>query len=149
MTELDKNLIEKIVKEEGFTTVKAVRDFFEYYVIGNGNLDDDFSENTRGWVAKARKVSQWKKIYKELSDELISSMLATEERVDEVVTDIISYYAGSELPESYSDEQKEIIARKEKEWFNLPCDSEGTSKGQEAEQDKFLEELAKQVLKTK
>ena len=56
-------LIKEFCKNEGITTVKAFRSFFEYYIIGWGELDDDFSPATKR-IAKNKTVAQWKKWYK-------------------------------------------------------------------------------------
>ena len=71
-------LIKEFCKNEGITTVKAFRSFFEYYIIGWGELDDDFSPETKR-IAKNKTVAQWKKWYKEVTDEEISENLATKE----------------------------------------------------------------------
>ena len=71
-------LIKEICKNEGIITVKAFRSFFEYYIIGWGELDDDFSPATKR-IAKNKTVAQWKKWYKEVTDEEISENLATKE----------------------------------------------------------------------
>ena len=65
--------------------------------------------------------------------------------VDQICDDIINYYAGSGLPEDYSNSQREIIAASDRDWFNLDCDPEGPTKEQEKEQDLFLENVAKEV----
>ena len=66
--------------------------------------------------------------------------------VDQIIDDVINYYAGSGLPEDYSDAQREIIAASNQEWDDLECDPEGPTKDQEKEQDLFLEKVAKEVL---
>src|SRR5574344_692289 len=71
-------LINGFCKNEGITTVKAFRSFFEYYIIGWGELDDDFSPATKR-IAKNRTVAQWKKWYTEVTDKEITENLATEE----------------------------------------------------------------------
>lgn len=69
--------------------------------------------------------------------------------VGQIIDDVINYYAGSGLPEEYSDAQREIIAASNLEWDNLDCDPEGPTKEQEKEQDLFLEKLANEVLACK
>ena len=69
-------LINEFCRNEGITTVKAFRKFFEYYIIGWGELDDDFSPATKR-IAKNKTVAQWKKWYKEVTDEEITENLAT------------------------------------------------------------------------
>ena len=69
-------LIKEFCKNEGIITVKAFRSFFEYYIIGWGELDDDFSPVTKR-IAKNKTVAQWKKWYKEVTDEEITENLAT------------------------------------------------------------------------
>ena len=71
-------VIKEFCKNEGFITVKAFRSFFEYYIIGWGELDDDFSPATKR-IAKNKTVAQWKKWYKEVTDEEIKENLATKE----------------------------------------------------------------------
>lgn len=66
-------------------------------------------------------------------------------RIENIIEDIIAYYTGIELPEYYSEEQRNIIAISNREWDELPCDSEGANSEQEAEQDEFLEKIAKEV----
>jgi len=75
-------VIKNICRYEGLNTVKKFRDFFEYWFIGAGEMDDDFAEETK-IIYRSRSVSEWKKLYSELTDEVISESLATEKETVE------------------------------------------------------------------
>ena len=72
-----------------------------------------------------------------------------EEIKDQIIEDIINYYAGNKLPQSYNSEQLDIIAEHSREWDAFPCDPEGATVEQEQEQDEFLEKVAEKVLAVK
>ena len=74
-------IIRNFCKAEGFKTVKEFRSFFEYYIIGWGELDDDFSPETKR-IAKTKTCAKWKKWYKEITDEEIQEALVTEEEAE-------------------------------------------------------------------
>lgn len=70
--------IEELCKAEGITTVKEFRFFFEYWIIGWGEMDDDFSYEAKR-IEKTLTVAQWEKGYNLVTDEDIESCLATKE----------------------------------------------------------------------
>ncbi len=70
--------IEDLCKAEGITTVKEFRSFFEYWIIGWGEMDDDFSYEAKR-IEKTLTAAQWKKGYSLVTDEDIESCLATKE----------------------------------------------------------------------
>ena len=70
--------IEDLCKAEGITTVKEFRSFFEYWIIGWGEMDDDFSYEAKR-IEKTLTAAQWKKGYSLVTDEDIKSCLATKE----------------------------------------------------------------------
>ena len=70
--------IEDLCKAEGITTVKEFRSFFEYWIIGCGEMDDDFSYEAKR-IEKTLTAAQWKKGYSLVTDEDIESCLATKE----------------------------------------------------------------------
>ena len=72
-----------------------------------------------------------------------------EEIKDQIIEDIINYYAGNKLPKSYNSEQLDIIAEHNREWDALSCDPEGATVEQEQEQDALLEKVAEKVLAVK
>ena len=74
--------IEDLCKAEGITTVKEFRSFFEYWIIGWGEMDDDFSCEAKR-IEKTLTAAQWKKGYSLVTDEDIESCLATKEEKEE------------------------------------------------------------------
>lgn len=66
--------------------------------------------------------------------------------LNEVIDDITFYYAGSELDESYTEKQREIIASYNSEFDNVECDPEGPTASQEEEMDNILTKCALAVL---
>ena len=80
-----KTWVKRICESEGIQSVKAFREFFEYYLIGWGREsllgDDDFRRELKV-LAKSRSVAQWKKEYNALADEEIEECLATEKEAE-------------------------------------------------------------------
>ncbi len=66
--------------------------------------------------------------------------------VERIVNDLISYAAGSGKSEFYNNEQSDLFAEFDREWQNLPCDAEGATAAQNAEQDKLLDEYARKIM---
>lgn len=66
---------------------------------------------------------------------------------EQVITDIINYYAGSKLPDCYNNEQIDIIAEYNRDWEDMPCDAEGANSEQDKAMYELLEKIAEKVLK--
>ena len=101
--------IEDLCKAEGITTVKEFRSFFEYWIIGLGEMDDDFSYEAKR-IEKTLTAAQWKKGYSLVTDEDIESCLATKEEkevADKVYAEKMSAIkAEEEEEEKKSDFEK-------------------------------------------
>lgn len=82
--------IEDLCKAEGITTVKEFRSFFEYWIIGWGEMDDDFSYEAKR-IEKTLTAAQWKKGYSLVTDEDIESCLAKKEEIIENVKKYVGY----------------------------------------------------------
>lgn len=94
--------IEGLCKAEGITSVKEFRSFFEYWIIGYGEMDDDFSYEAKR-IEKTLTVAQWKKGYNLVTDEDIKSCLATKEEkevADKVYTEKMSAIKAEEEKKS-------------------------------------------------
>ena len=72
-----------------------------------------------------------------------------EEIKEQIIEDIINYYAGCTLPARYTEDQRDIIAEHNRDWDALPCSPEGATVEQEQEQDALLEKVAEKVLNVK
>lgn len=100
--------IEDLCKAEGITTVKEFRSFFEYWIIGWGEMDDDFSYEAKR-IEKTLTAAQWKKGYSLVTDEDIESCLATKEEkevADKVYAEKMSAIKAEEEEEKKSDFEK-------------------------------------------
>ena len=96
--------IEDLCKAEGITTVKEFRSFFEYWIIGWGEMDDDFSYEAKR-IEKTLTAAQWKKGYSLVTDEDIESCLATKEEKE--VADKVYAEKMSAIKEEEEEEEEE------------------------------------------
>lgn len=100
--------IEDLCKAEGITTVKEFRSFFEYWIIGWGEMDDDFSYESKR-IEKTLTAAQWKKGYSLVTDEDIESCLTTKEEkevADKVYAEKMSAIKAEAAEEEEEEEEK-------------------------------------------
>lgn len=147
--------IEDLCKAEGITTVKEFRSFFEYWIIGWGEMDDDFSYETKR-IEKTLTAAQWKKGYSLVTDEDIESCLATKEEkevADKVYAEKISAIKAEEEKKSDFEKAAENEVECEMRDASLEYDNsisweeniENTAINPEAKKEEIIENVKKYV----
>ena len=147
--------IEDLCKAEGITTVKEFRSFFEYWVIGRGEMDDDFSYEAKR-IEKTLTAAQWKKGYSLVTDEDIESCLATKEEkevADEVYAEKMSAIKAEEEKKSDFEKAAENEVKCEMRDAGLEYDNsisweeniENTAINPEAKKEEIIENVKKYV----
>lgn len=149
------NKIEDLCKAEGITTVKEFRSFFEYWIIGWGEMDDDFSYEAKR-IEKTLTVAQWKKGYSLVTDEDIESCLATKEEkevADKVYAEKMSAIKAEEEKKSDFEKAAENEVECEMRDAGLEYDNsisweeniENTAINPEAKKEEIIENVKKYV----
>ena len=147
--------IEDLCKAEGITTVKEFRSFFEYWIIGWGEMDDDFSYEAKR-IEKTLTAAQWKKGYSLVTDEDIESCLATEEEkevADKVYAEKMSAIKAEEEKKSDFEKAAENEVECEMRDAGLEYDNsisweeniENTAINPEAKKEEIIENVKKYV----
>ena len=147
--------IEDLCKAEGITTVKEFRSFFEYWIIGWGEMDDDFSYEAKR-IEKTLTAAQWKKGYSLVTDEDIESCLATKEEkevADEVYAEKMSAIKAEEEKKSDFEKAAENEVECEMRDAGLEYDNsisweeniENTAINPEAKKEEIIENVKKYV----
>lgn len=147
--------IEDLCKAEGITTVKEFRSFFEYWIIGWGEMDDDFSYEAKR-IEKTLTAAQWKKGYSLVTDEDIESCLATKEEkevADKVYAEKISAIKAEEEKKSDFEKAAENEVECEMRDAGLEYDNsisweeniENTAINPEAKKEEIIENVKKYV----
>ena len=147
--------IEDLCKAEGITTVKEFRSFFEYWIIGWGEMDDDFSYEAKR-IEKTLTAAQWKKGYSLVTDEDIESCLATKEEkevADEVYAEKMSAIKAEEEKKSDFEKAAENEVKCEMRDAGLEYDNsisweeniENTAINPEAKKEEIIENVKKYV----
>lgn len=147
--------IEDLCKAEGITTVKEFRSFFEYWIIGWGEMDDDFSYEAKR-IEKTLTAAQWKKGYSLVTDEDIESCLATTEEkevADKVCEEKISAIKAEEEKKSDFEKAAENEVECEMRDAGLEYDNsisweeniENTAINPEAKKEEIIENVKKYV----
>lgn len=146
--------IEDLCKAEGITTVKEFRSFFEYWIIGWGEMDDDFSYEAKR-IEKTLTAAQWKKGYSLVTDEDIESCLATKEEkeVDKVYAEKMSAIKAEEEKKSDFEKAAENEVECEMRDAGLEYDNsisweeniENTAINPEAKKEEIIENVKKYV----
>lgn len=147
--------IEDLCKAEGITTVKEFRSFFEYWIIGWGEMDDDFSYEAKR-IEKTLTAAQWKKGYSLVTDEDIESCLATKEEkevADKVYAEKISAIKAEEEKKSDFEKAAENEVECEMRDASLEYDNsisweeniENTAINPEAKKEEIIENVKKYV----
>lgn len=146
--------IEDLCKAEGITTVKEFRSFFEYWIIGWGEMDDDFSYEAKR-IEKTLTAAQWKKGYSLVTDEDIESCLATKEEkeVDKVYAEKMSAIKTEEEKKSDFEKAAENEVECEMRDASLEYDNsisweeniENTAINPEAKKEEIIENVKKYV----
>ena len=147
--------IEDLCKAEGITTVKEFRSFFEYWIIGWGEMDDDFSYEAKR-IEKTLTAAQWKKGYSLVTDEDIESCLATEEEkevADKVYAEKMSAIKAEEEKKSDFEKAAENEVKCEMRDAGIEYDNsisweeniENTAINPEAKKEEIIENVKKYV----
>ena len=147
--------IEDLCKAEGITTVKEFRSFFEYWIIGWGEMDDDFSYEAKR-IEKTLTAAQWKKGYSLVTDEDIESCLATKEEkevADKVYAEKMSAIKAEEEKKSDFEKAAENEVECEMRDAGLEYDNsisweeniENTAINPEAKKEEIIENVKKYV----
>ena len=147
--------IEDLCKAEGITTVKEFRSFFEYWIIGWGEMDDDFSYEAKR-IEKTLTAAQWKKGYSLVTDEDIESCLATKEEkevADKVYAEKMSAIKAEEEKKSDFEKAAENEVESEMRDAGLEYDNsisweeniENTAINPEAKKEEIIENVKKYV----
>lgn len=147
--------IEDLCKAEGITTVKEFRSFFEYWIIGWGEMDDDFSYEAKR-IEKTLTAAQWKKGYSLVTDEDIESCLAKKEEkevADKVYAEKISAIKAEEEKKSDFEKAAENEVECEMRDASLEYDNsisweeniENTAINPEAKKEEIIENVKKYV----
>ena len=147
--------IEDLCKAEGITTVKEFRSFFEYWIIGWGEMDDDFSYEAKR-IEKTLTAAQWKKGYSLVTDEDIESCLATKEEkevADKVYAEKMSAIKAEEEKKSDFEKAAENEVECEMRDASLEYDNsisweeniENTAINPEAKKEEIIENVKKYV----
>ena len=147
--------IEDLCKAEGITTVKEFRSFFEYWIIGWGEMDDDFSYEAKR-IEKTLTAAQWKKGYSLVTDEDIESCLATKEEketADKVYAGKMSAIKAEEEKKSDFEKAAENEVECEMRDAGLEYDNsisweeniENTAINLEAKKEEIIENVKKYV----
>ena len=147
--------IEDLCKAEGITTVKEFRSFFEYWIIGWGEMDDDFSYEAKR-IEKTLTAAQWKKGYSLVTDEDIESCLATKEEkevADKVYEEKMSVIKAEEEKKSDFEKAAENEVECEMRDAGLEYDNsisweeniENTAINPEAKKEEIIENVKKYV----
>ena len=147
--------IEDLCKAEGITTVKEFRSFFEYWIIGWGEMDDDFSYEAKR-IEKTLTAAQWKKGYSLVTDEDIESCLATKEEkevADKVYAEKMSAIKAEEEKKSDFEKAAENEVKCEMRDAGLEYDNsisweeniENTAINPEAKKEEIIENVKKYV----
>ena len=147
--------IEDLCKAEGITTVKEFRSFFEYWIIGWGEMDDDFSYEAKR-IEKTLTAAQWKKGYSLITDEDIESCLATKEEkevADKVYAEKMSAIKEEEEKKSDFEKAAENEVECEMRDAGLKYDNsisweeniENTAINPEAKKEEIIENVKKYV----
>lgn len=147
--------IEDLCKAEGITTVKEFRSFFEYWIIGWGEMDDDFSYEAKR-IEKTLTAAQWKKGYSLVTDEDIKSCLATKEEkevADKVYAEKMSAIKAEEEKKSDFEKAAENEVECEMRDAGLEYDNsisweeniENTAINPEAKKEEIIENVKKYV----
>lgn len=147
--------IEDLCKAEGITTVKEFRSFFEYWIIGWGEMDDDFSYEAKR-IEKTLTAAQWKKGYSLVTDEDIESCLATKEEkevADKVYAEKMSAIKAEEEKKSDFEKAAENEVECEMRDAGLKYDNsisweeniENTAINPEAKKEEIIENVKKYV----
>ena len=147
--------IEDLCKAEGITTVKEFRSFFEYWIIGWGEMDDDFSYEAKR-IEKTLTAAQWKKGYSLVTDEDIESCLATKEEkevADKVYEEKMSAIKAEEEKKSDFEKAAENEVECEMRDAGLEYDNsisweeniENTAINPEAKKEEIIENVKKYV----
>jgi hypothetical protein len=64
--------------------------------------------------------------------------MKTKKEIQTVIDDLITYF-GNGIVYGYNDRQLEIMAQNQRDWENLPFESDGPT-------DEFLENVAKEII---
>ena len=147
--------IEDLCKAEGITTVKEFRSFFEYWIIGWGEMDDDFSYEAKR-IEKTLTAAQWKKGYSLVTDEDIESCLATKEEkevADKVYAEKMSAIKAEEEKKSDFEKAAENEVECEMRDAGLEYDNsisweeniENTAINPETKKEEIIENVKKYV----
>ena len=147
--------IEDLCKAEGITTVKEFRSFFEYWIIGWGEMDDDFSYEAKR-IEKTLTAAQWKKGYSLVTDEDIESCLTTKEEkevADKVYAEKMSAIKAEEEKKSDFEKAAENEVECEMRDAGLEYDNsisweeniENTAINPEAKKEEIIENVKKYV----
>lgn len=147
--------IEDLCKAEGITTIKEFRSFFEYWIIGWGEMDDDFSYEAKR-IEKTLTAAQWKKGYSLVTDEDIESCLATKEEkevTDKVYAEKMSAIKAEEEKKSDFEKAAENEVECEMRDAGLEYDNsisweeniENTAINPEAKKEEIIENVKKYV----
>lgn len=155
MKEIMVKKIEGLCKAEGITTVKEFRSFFEYWIIGWGEMDDDFSYEAKR-IEKTLTAAQWKKGYSLVTDEDIESCLATKEEkevADKVYAEKMSAIKAEEEKKSDFEKAAENEVECEMRDASLEYDNsisckeniENTAINPEAKKEEIIENVKKYV----
>ena len=147
--------IEDLCKAEGITTVKEFRSFFEYWIIGWGEMDDDFSYEAKR-IEKTLTAAQWQKGYSLVTDEDIESCLATKEEkevADKVYAEKMSAIKAEEEKKSDFEKAAENEVECEMRDAGLEYDNsisceeniENTAINPEAKKEEIIENVKKYV----
>ena len=147
--------IEDLCKAEGITSVKEFRSFFEYWIIGWGEMDDDFSYEAKR-IEKTLTATQWKKGYSLVTDEDIESCLATreeKEEADKVYAERMASIKETENKKSDFEKAAETEVELEMRDAGLEYDNsiswekniENTAINPEAKKEEIIENVKKYV----